>query len=79
MLYTVVPLECIYATPYRVKVEQKEKETEEQEAQYREVLLQHGRIVTRRNGEDYIIERINSTNMGDYLNEGYNPGKKFTE
>lgn len=76
MLYTVKPLECIYAIPYRPKQNSKEFPTKENEEEYREVLLEHGRIMTRREGEDYIIERITSTDMGDYLKDDYSPGKK---
>lgn len=79
LLYTVRPLERIYASPEvfdrtgRYKTDsQKENETE-----YREVLLPSGRIVTRRSGENYIIESINSTNMQDYLNEDYFPGRNM--
>jgi hypothetical protein len=50
-----------------------------QEEEYREVLLPNGRIVTRREGENYIIERLNSTNMKDYLNDEYVPGKNIKQ
>lgn len=71
MLYTVVPLERIY-------VDQRAKEAgskEEAEPEYKELLLKHGRVVTRREGENYVIQKINSTNMSDYLNEAYSPGR----
>ncbi|MDD3174731.1 MAG: YlzJ-like family protein [Herbinix sp.] len=78
MLYTVRPLERIYAVPpeYNNKKSNKTKDQEE-EAEYRDVLLPNGRIVTRREGENYVIERINSTDMNDYLNEKYIPGKNM--
>lgn len=71
MLYTVVPLERIY-------VDQSAKETatkEEAESEYKEVLIRHGRVVARRDGEKYVVQKINSTDMGDYLNADYSPGK----
>ena len=85
MLYTVRPLERIYALP-SVFDPKKNSSSEGMktggavegntgEAQYKEVLLPNGRIVTRRDGENYIIERINSTDMKDYLNQEYIPGK----
>ena len=77
MLYTVMPLERIYATPRTKETMEKERKEWEEKAQYKEVTLPHGRIVTRQEGEDYIIERINSTDMSDYLNADYSPGKAY--
>ncbi|TAH66937.1 MAG: hypothetical protein EWM47_09590 [Anaerolineaceae bacterium] len=71
MLYTVVPLERIY-------VDQNAKDSaikSETEPEYKEVLLKHGRVVARRDGENYVVQKINSTNMSDYLNTDYAPGK----
>jgi hypothetical protein len=71
MLYTVVPLERIY-------VDQRANKTaikEETEAEYKEVLLKHGRVVARREGDDYVVHKINTTDMSDYLNDDYVPGK----
>jgi hypothetical protein len=86
MLYTVKPLESIYAPPSLFNPNRKEKQEKKQEnseasaeAEYKEVPLPNGRIVTRREGENYIIERINSTDMKDYLNENYVPGKNYTK
>ncbi|HKL99332.1 MAG TPA: YlzJ-like family protein [Mobilitalea sp.] len=73
MLYTVMPLERIYTDfNERNKPAKKSEDTETQE--YKEVMLEHGRVVTRREGDNYIIERIHSTNMTDYLNKDYTPG-----
>jgi hypothetical protein len=77
MLYTIRPLERIYAVPDVFNDKRKEMPKDEAEPQYREVLLPNGRIVTRREGENYIIEKINSTDMSDYLNEEYIPGKSM--
>ncbi len=79
MLYTVVPLERIYAIPSSSEQsnKDKQKQKEEPEAEYRDIMIPHGRIVARREGENYIVERINSTDMQDYLNDGYVPGKNI--
>ncbi len=77
MLYTVMPLERIYARPVSYTDIKQEKPRESTEAQYREVTLPHGRIMTRRDGDNYIIERVNSTDMSDYLNQEYSPGKSM--
>lgn len=80
MLYTVVPLEKIYATPQYDKdknsTDKNYQAKDGADIEYQEVLLPHGRIITRREGKDYIIEKIHSTDMRDYLNEEYAPGKK---
>ena len=80
MLYTVVPLERIYTNPNINETDKKKehsKQEETEEAEYRDVPLPHGRVITRRDGENYIVEKINSTDMSDYLNEEYSPGKTF--
>ena len=79
MLYTVRPLEKIYAIPVGFDKDKKGGQKEETEAEYREVFLSHGRVVTRREGENYIIERINSTDMSDYLKDDYTPGKALKD
>ncbi|NLP17269.1 MAG: hypothetical protein GX379_09590 [Clostridiales bacterium] len=70
MLYTVVPLERVYVD-HNAK-DQAIKDATEPE--YKEVLLKHGRVVTRRDGENYVVHRIISTDMSDYLNQEYSPG-----
>lgn len=77
MLYTVRPLERIYAAPsvFGQSKQGDPKANDISNPEYKEVMLPNGRIVTRRDGENYVIERINSTNMQDYLNEEYVPGK----
>ncbi len=89
MLYTIRPLERIYADPsvFRSKKNEDIKSVkygalesgENSESQYREVLLPNGRITTRREGEGYVIERINSTDMKDYLNADYVPGMRMKD
>ncbi|CUH92478.1 YlzJ-like family protein [Herbinix luporum] len=71
MLYTVVPLERIYLD-HRAKDQGKK---EEAEPEYKEIQLKHGRVLARREGDNYIVHRITSTDMSDYLNGDYSPGK----
>ncbi len=79
MLYTSRPLERIYAAPSVFDHSKQEKGKEENKSEYRDVLLPSGRLLTRREGESYIIERINSTDMQDYLNASYSPGQSYKE
>lgn len=77
MLYTVRPLEKIYATPKTKKDIEKEEAERTEKTEYQEIDLPSGRILTRREGEDNIICRVNSTDMSDYLNVDYSPGKAY--
>ncbi len=78
MLYTAVPLERIYKDFNMTEDDRKkEQEKQQKDTEYKDVPLDHGRVMTRREGENYIIERINSTDMSDYLNEEYAPGKMY--
>lgn len=78
MLYTARPLERIYAPPEVFNHNKNVNNgAEDSSIEYKEVILPSGRIVTRRDGENYIIERINSTDMSDYLNTEYSPGKSY--
>jgi hypothetical protein len=78
MLYTVVPLERIYS--YRTEsilgnTSQKDKgKNGDTLAEYKNINLKHGRICARRDGENYVVEGISSTDMCDYLNGEYMPG-----
>lgn len=74
MLYTARPLERIFASPSVFSNTKPRDKNEEDNAEYREVILPSGRIVARREGENYVIEHISSTDMKDYLNEDYYPG-----
>lgn len=81
MLYTVRPLERIYANPevFNKNLQKGPKAggLDNSNMEYKEVMLPNGRIITRRDGDNYVIERINSTSMKDYLNEAYAPGKNM--
>lgn len=74
-LYTVVPLERIYVDHRAKEFELKQRKDEQFD--FKEVLIQHGRVLTRRDGDEYVIDKINSTDMSDYLNEDYSPGKAY--
>jgi hypothetical protein len=75
MLYTVVPLERIYAD----KRADKSVSKDEIEPEYKEIPLKYGRVIARRDGENYIVHRIISTDMSDYLNADYYPGQIIRE
>jgi hypothetical protein len=71
LLYTVVPLERIYVD----QSTKNQSKNEETEPEYKDVMINHGRVITRREGKNFIVQRINSTDMSDYLNSNYSPGK----
>ncbi len=77
MLYTVMPLERVYARPASYTDIRQEKPQASNAPQYQEVTLPHGRIMTRQERDGYIIERVSSTDMRDYLNEAYSPGRNM--
>lgn len=80
MLYTARPLERVYAIPELFDQSRKEKLPQQAgEAEYKEIVLPNGRIITRREGEGYIIERVNSTDMKDYLKAEYSPGQSYVQ
>lgn len=74
MLYTVRPLERIYKDFHITEEDGNKDKGNNISDDYKEVELPHGRIVTRKDGKDYIVEKINSTDMSDYLNGEYTPG-----
>ncbi len=77
MLYTVVPLERVYSN-MREREKPEIKPDTMDDIEYKEVQLKHGRIVARRDGENYVVQKVNSTDMGDYLNDQYAPGKPYS-
>lgn len=77
MLYTVRPLERVYARPINNRDSKQEQAEDQEQSKYREVPLKSGRLYTRKSGEGYVIEGISSTDMGDYLKDGYAPGKPY--
>lgn len=77
MLYTSRPLERIYADPEVFDSMRKDKLKEEDKQEFKELILPNGRIITRRSGEDYVVHKVYSTDMSDYLKEEYSPGKSI--
>lgn len=77
MLYTVRPLEKIYAIPKTKKDIEKEEAERAEKTEYQEIDLPNGRLLTKRDGESNVICRVNSTDMKDYLNIDYSPGKAY--
>ncbi|SHO53527.1 YlzJ-like family protein [Anaerocolumna xylanovorans] len=77
MLYTVTPLERIYTDRTKSNIQSKEKEEKSTEVERCSFDVERGKIYTRKEGKDYIIEGIQSTDMEDYLNPLYSPGNNF--
>jgi hypothetical protein len=75
ILYTVIPLERIFADLSNRNNKSDQDQNAQSNIQYRNIILPYGRIVTRQDGDKYVIEKICSTDMSDYLNEDYAPGK----
>lgn len=77
MLYTVRPLERVYGRPESYTDIKQERAEDKEQTEFREVPLKNGRIYTRKSGDGYVIEGISSTDMKDYLNDVYAPGKPY--
>lgn len=77
MLYTIRPLERVYGRPVSYTDIKQERPEEKEQQEYQEIPLKSGRIYTRKSGEGYVIDGISSTDMGDYLKDGYAPGKPY--
>ncbi len=77
MLYTVRPLERIYARPASYTDIKQDKPKETASMEYREVALKYGKVITRREGENYVVDQLYSTDMQDYLKTDYSPGKNI--
>jgi hypothetical protein len=77
MLYTVVPLERIYSNRTESMLansKEEEQSANKKEAEYRDISLKHGSVRARRDGEDFVVDGMVSTDPSDYLNEEYVPG-----
>lgn len=68
MLYTSVPLEQVY----RPDKEPQGREDDE----YMEIPIEHGTVMVKRDGKDYIVEKTVSTDFNDYLKGEYTPGSR---
>jgi hypothetical protein len=47
--------------------------------EYRSFDIQHGKVYAKHDGENYIVNSVNSTDMNDYLNVKYIPGSILSE
>ena len=77
MLYTVTPLERIYANQVQSLIISRYKEDEIKNhgtVERKCIDIQHGKVYARRDGNNYVVDGIISTNMSDYLNNEYTPG-----
>lgn len=75
VLYTVVPLQKIYDKEKDPNQALNKKQDEK--AEYKEFRIQHGHIIAIRKDDEYIVDRILSTDMSDYLNQDCAPGKSY--
>lgn len=77
MLYTITPLERIYTDRTEPLVISKQSQKESTTVEQSSFDVKHGKIYARKEGENYIIEGMQSTDMQDYLREEYAPGNNF--
>ncbi|BCJ95149.1 hypothetical protein acsn021_27180 [Anaerocolumna cellulosilytica] len=81
MLYTIVPLERIYSCRTESVIRGRRLDNDSGEmstdVEYKRIALRHGHIYARREGEGYIVDGILSTDMADYLDKNYFPGKSI--
>lgn len=69
MLYTVIPIEQIYrGIKKEIEIKKEEKD----------IQILHGYVSVEKNGESYVVNRVISTDMKDYLNEMYFPGQTIS-
>lgn len=77
MLYTITPLERIYTNRTESLINTKGPKKESTDVEQSSFDVKHGKIYTKKEGDNYIIKGIQSTDMQDYLNPGYSPGNNF--
>jgi hypothetical protein len=81
MLYTIVPLEKIYSCRTESVISGKttndDNDKMSTDVESKRIALRHGHIYAKKEGEGYIVDGILSTDMADYLNENYFPGKSI--
>lgn len=79
MLYTVVPLERIYSNRAKSILDEYKVQglMPKEELEFRDIPIVHGKITARRDGDRYVVNQINSTDMTDYLNTNYWPGQEI--
>lgn len=80
MLYTVIPLERIYNNMTKSIIDEYMAQgllPLDTSSDFKDISIDNGRISAKRQGDKYIVNRINSTNMSDYLDDKYTPGKEI--
>lgn len=81
MIYSVTPLERIYTSRTQSVLNTSKNdgnsENESTAVERSDFAVEHGKVYTRREGDSYIIEGIQSTDMEDYLKTEYAPGNNF--
>ncbi|NLJ90500.1 MAG: hypothetical protein GX323_06315 [Clostridiales bacterium] len=80
MLYTVVPLERIYSNMAKSVLDEykvKGLMPKDEPVTYKDIPIAHGKILAQLEGDKYVVSRINSTDMADYLNSKYAPGSQI--
>ncbi len=80
MLYTVIPLERIYNNMTKSIIDEYVVQgllPLDTSSDFKDISIDNGRISAKRQGDKYIVNRINSTNMSDYLDDKYTPGKEI--
>ncbi len=79
MLYTITPLERVYVDSHK-KTEDNiitAKNASQEEEELKSYTLSHGRVYVKKNGDHYIIDGIQSTDMSDYLKKEFALGEKY--
>lgn len=73
MLYTTRPLERIYSNQVQSLIISRFTD-EERKNELISLDVEHGKVYARREGDNYIVDGINSTSLDDYLDSKYSPG-----
>ncbi len=75
MLYTVIPLERIYSNHnLNYTTNKSVNKNGLSEKDYKEMELDYGKLYARKEGDQYVVDGIQSTDMRDYLKSEYIPG-----
>lgn len=80
MLYTIVPLERIYCNRTRSVLDDykiKSNYEYDEKIEYKDIPIANGKVSIRQEGDKNIINRLHSTDMSDYLNVKYAPGREM--
>jgi hypothetical protein len=81
LIYSTTPLEKIYTSRTESLLNTGNRdirsENESTAVEKTNFAVEHGKVYTRKEGDSYIIEGIQSTDMQDYLKTDYAPGNNF--